>query len=139
MIKQHDRIKSLSKQTFGLIIGLCVEFILGMTTNIYVSFPENLSEKQNWEFAQNQIPLVLHMIIGALLLIGSIALLIQAIRTKIKSWIIIASLGMVAMLITFGSGSAFVGSQVDVYSFVMAIGFILTLFIYIWGIYKLKL
>ena len=128
----------LSKQAFGLIIGLCIEFILGIITTFYVSFPEHLSEKQNWEFAQNQLPLVLHMIIGVLLFIGSVSLLVRAIRLKIKQWIILASIGAVVLMGTVLSGATFVGSQTDSYSFMMALGFIIALFVYIWGIYKVK-
>ena len=137
MVEQKDKkSNSINKQAFGLIIGLCVEFILGMTTNIFVSFPEHLSEKQNWEFAKNQIPIILHLIIGILLFLGSISLLVQALRLNAKQWIILGGIGAVVLLGTVITGSLFVGSQTDNYSFMMAIGFIVSLFVYIWGIYK---
>ncbi len=128
----------LKKQGLGMIIGLTIQYLLGMITNIFVKFPENQQSDQLWEFARKQIPVVLHSIIGLLLLIGSLALLIQAIRYKNKRWTSTASIALIGVIAAGVGGAIFIPTQNNIYSFIMAVGFLVPLLAYIWGIYSSK-
>jgi heme A synthase len=129
---------SLNKQAFGLIIALCLQYVLGITTTLFVQLPRYLPEGQIWEFAWKQVPLALHMILGLFLLLGSTALLIRSIKSNSQTWIVASIVGLVSLLITSFSGSLFVDRKSDLYSYIMAVGFIVTLFSYIWGIFASK-
>ncbi|HSX09379.1 MAG TPA: hypothetical protein VLF93_04445 [Candidatus Saccharimonadales bacterium] len=123
-------------QTHFLLGFLFLQFLLGMFTNLFVEFPDKANEKTLWEFSKNQMPIVLHMVIAALLVIGGIVLLVRTIRKKDKQWIIAASVGLVALLFATFAGAQFIPSQQDSYSYIMAIGFILAVFSYGWGLVK---
>lgn len=139
-MKEQDALydTSLNRQAFGLVIGLCLQYVLGITTTLFVQFPPHLPAGKVWEFAWKQIPLALHIILGLFLLIGSVTLLIQAIKLHSQQWIVAATIGLLIMLLTSLSGSVFVDQQSEISSYSMAIGFIITLFAYIWGIYASK-
>ena len=89
-----------------------------------------------WEFTQTQMPVVLHIIVGFLLLFGTLALLIRAIRFKERIWVISSAISLVAVLTAVVTGSFFITLQADVYSFIMALAFIVALLSYGWGLYK---
>src|SRR5258708_4319296 len=97
------KVNSLKTHTLGLIIGLSLEYILGMTTNLYVHFPEGVKEGAAWEFAWSQIPLAAHIILGLLLVVGASALVVKAIKAKDKNWIRTSVIGFLAIL-TSGLG-----------------------------------
>ena len=115
---------------------LAVEYILGMYAAMFIELPKGVAEKDIWSFAWKQFPIALHIIIGLLLVIGSITLLIMAIRKKEKPWIWATVLGTVGVFGAFGAGSAFVSSGAESYSFIMAISFLIAFAGYGWGLYK---
>ena len=129
---------ALNRQGFGLIMALCLQYVLGITTTLFVHLPRNLPQGEVWEFAWKQLPLALHIILGLFLLIGSTALLVSSMKIKSQKWIVASIVGLITMLITTLSGSLFVDRKSDVYSYIMAVGFIVTLFSYIWGIFASK-
>jgi hypothetical protein len=129
---------SLRKQGIGLSIGLCIEFLLGMLTNLFVSFPDASQPKQHWEFARTQILLVSHILIGILLMVGAIVLVIRAYKLNNRVWKIASWLGLGSIILAIATGSEFVSSQSDVLSLGMAIFFLTALISYGWGIYQTK-
>jgi hypothetical protein len=129
---------TFKKQTTGLIIGLVLEYLLGMYVNMYVSFPESGSESQMWEFAKTQPVLMAHILVGALLLLNSLWLLFRAFKAKDLVWKKAAGFGALGILIASFGGESFIGSQNDLFSYLMASGFILALVSYFWGLYKTK-
>ncbi len=126
---------NLKTQGFGMAIGLMVQFILGILSNLYVSFPQKAKEQALWEFAWKQIPLALHIILGILLLIGSIVFVIRSLTAKNSRWIMVSIIGALSILISGFAGAQFVSTQNDLYSFIMSIGFITALFSYMYGVY----
>ena len=133
------RIKNpLALHALGLIIGLVLEYLLGMTTNLYVHFPEGVQGGAAWEFAWSQIPLALHIILGLLLFVGAVALAIRSTRSRNKVWIRASGLGLLAIFLSAFGGSSFIPTQKDYYSFLMSISFLVALLSYFWGIYKSK-
>ena len=139
MTNEHvQKEQKLTKHAIGLIVGLTMEYILGMTTTFFVSFPEHASEKTAWEFVWKQIPLALHIVVGLILLLGSIAFLVMAIKAKHKTWIIASSIGSATILAAVLGGSLFVSTQSDMYSFIMGLSFLAAVLAYGWGIYASK-
>jgi hypothetical protein len=129
---------TLKRHATGLIVGLTLQYILGMITTIFVKFPEDKHEGELWQFAWSQIPLALHIILGFLLLFGSLALLVRATRTHNRLWIATSGIGFGFIFISAVVGSKFIPTQQEIYSFVMSLGFIGAMLSYFWAIYRFK-
>ncbi|HVA97040.1 MAG TPA: hypothetical protein VND99_05290 [Candidatus Acidoferrales bacterium] len=132
---KKDPIRIHSHFLLGFLI---LQYLLGMFANMFVQFPDTTNEVKLWEFAKGQWPVMTHIILGALLVIGGIVFLIRTIRRKDKQWIIAASVGLFSMLVAGIAGARFVPTQQDVYSYIMAVAFILAFISYGWGLYKAK-
>jgi heme A synthase len=126
------------KQTTGLIIGLVVQYLLGMYVNMFVPFPEQGSEAQMWEFAKSHPSVMAHILIGTILLLNALFFFIRALRSKDTIWKKTSGLGVLGIVIAFVAGEQFIGSQNDVLSYAMSLGFILALLSYFWELYKTK-
>lgn len=114
---------------------LSIQYILGIGINLFVKFPDSGSAKDYWDFANSQLLVVTHIIVAVLLSIGSITLLIRSIRNKNQKFILISGIGLVSILVAGFSGSKYVPTQNDIYSFIMAIGFITAFLSYITGLF----
>ena len=119
-----------------VILGfLVLQFILGMTLNLFVTFP-NIpanSSDQIYFNAVFTIPFLLeHFIVGVGLLLGSVWILISAIKTKLRNISLVAVLGLVSISTAYISGFEFLlsGFQNNLFSFTMSIGFIVALLSY---------
>lgn len=121
-----------------LILGLIVQYILGMFSNLFVQFPDTTSEGKLWGFAWTQISVASHIILGLLLFIGAVVLLIRALRYKNRTWTIAASTGLAGILAAIYGGVSFIPSQNDPYSLLMSIAFIVALLALVWGFYASK-
>lgn len=131
-----NAVLKLKRQGIGMIIALAIEYVLGMTTNLFVQFPNSHNEGTMWSFAFKNFPTVLHIIIGILLLGGGIMLLIRSFQKKNKLWISVSSIGFITLLIAAFSGSRFIPTQQAVFSYIMSVAFIAALLAYGWGIYR---
>ena len=133
-----NAVDKLKGHAFFMIFVLVAEYVLGVATTLLVKFPEGQSEKQVWQFAFQQIPLALHIIIGILLFVGSVSFFIRALKLKNRIWIVTSSVAMVAILGGMGAGSTFITSQSDLYSFIMSISLMIALISYSLGAYMTK-
>jgi uncharacterized membrane protein HdeD (DUF308 family) len=106
-----------------------------MITALFVEFPTT-GPSDAWKFAMTSAPVLLHMLLGILILLGSIMVLIRAITKKDHRWIIVGSIGLVATLVANLGGGDFIGSQNAASSLVMAIAFIVAVIVYGWGLLK---
>ena len=119
-----------------VIIGLLViQYALGMVTNMFVQFPDTSDVGQLWEFTRSQLPSGAHMWVGVLLVLSAIIFVIQSAIKKNRNWIVSSVVGLVAIMTAFYGGVMFVSSQVDAYSMVMALAFIVAFLAYGWGLY----
>ena len=109
-----------------------------MITNLFVQFPEGVTGQSQWDFARTQLILVSHIILGLLLLVGSIVMYVRAIRAKDRNWNIAAGVGFGSILLAIISGSQFISLQKDYYSLLMSLFFVTAIGAYGWGIYKSK-
>ena len=108
------------------LIALVLEFILGMYTALFVEFPESLVNGNAWGWSMTRSPVILtHMILGTLMLLMSLSAFSFSIRTKNRTAVITAVIGLIMVGIAFLSGSAFLSNiKQDGYSFSMSLGFI---------------
>jgi hypothetical protein len=119
----------------GVLSGmLVVEYLIGMYVNLFVQFPNDASTEQLWHFAWRQPFLVAHIILSVLLFVGSVVLLIRAIRYRSILWRTPSILGLLGVFLATLGGELFTSTQTDAYSYIMSIGFILALCSYGWGL-----
>ncbi len=76
--------------------------------------------------------------IGILLLVSAIIFFIRAARKIHRRWLASAAVGLAAILAAFFGGVTFTSTQTDIYSLVMALGFIVALIAYGWGFYAAR-
>jgi hypothetical protein len=127
--------RSLRAHAIGMIGILTLQFLIGMYVTFFVSFPEDAQREELWKFAMRQPFIALHILLGLLLLLGTIALLVRGIVLKNAAWIKSATIALLATIGAIVAGIVVVPSQNDLYSFLMAVGFIIALLAYFWGIY----
>src|SRR5258708_2654539 len=97
--------KTLKTQGIAMIIILAIQYILGMTANLFAKFPESASAGQLWEYAWSQFSIASHIIVGLLLLVGAIVFVVRSILAKDKKWIVFSTIGLVAIFIAGFSGA----------------------------------
>ena len=118
-----------------ILVFLVLQFILGMTLNLFVTFP-NIPVNSSDQIYFNAIfttPFLLeHFIVGVGLLLGSAWILISAIKTRLRNISLVAVLGFISILTAYISGFEFLlsGFQNNLFSFTMSIGFIVALLSY---------
>jgi uncharacterized membrane protein YhaH (DUF805 family) len=121
-----------------LIASLVVQYALGMYVNMFVAFPEGEMGEQLWGFAWSQPALAAHIVLGLLIFIGAIVLCVRAVRARNYPWIWASGIGLLSVLVAVESGSSFIPSQNDIFSYSMAIGFIVAIVAYGWGVFADK-
>lgn len=124
----------LRGQAIGLLFGLCIQFLLGMAINVFVSYPTSGDAGVMWEFTKRQPLVMVHIIWGTLLVIGATVFVVRSVRGSDALWKRVSVLGLVFALVAWVSGERFVSTQQDVYSFTMAVAFIAAILAYVWGI-----
>lgn len=115
---------------------LVVQYVLGMAVNLYVHFPEGGSAAQNWEFMRGQWLIWAHLVVGTLLVLGTIALYVRAMQLKDKTWKIAGGIGAAANILAWISGEEIISRQQDIYSFAMSFFFIVAIVALGWGLYR---
>jgi len=114
------------------LAALVLEYILGMYTALFVAFPDSLTNGNAWTWSMAQSPVIMaHVLLGTLLVVGSLLALGLSISLKSKTAISASMLGLVAVVVAYGSGSGFLANiDADGYSFAMSLGFIGALLAY---------
>jgi hypothetical protein len=120
-----------------VLIGmLIVQYAVGMYIDLFVPFPEGQVGDQLWGFAWSQAPIAIHIILALLIFAGAVVLCIRAARTRERVWLWASGIGFLAILAAGGSGASFIPSQDDIFSYSMALAFLVAVFAYGWGIYE---
>lgn len=132
----NPRLRSLRIHGIFLTVALVVQYALGMYVNLFVTFPENATQSQLWEFAWSQKSLASHILLAFLILFGAIVLAIRAVRFKNVIWIRASGIGLLAVLAAGASGATFIPSQSDIYSYFMSLAFLIAILSYMWGIFS---
>lgn len=121
-MKEETKYVLTKRQLFGLMNALTVEFILGVLLTTVLAYDPT---KPN---ALQTTILVLHIIVGIGIIIGSIMRLVMAIR-----WHLLlpqAIIGIIGAFAAFGSGMEAARSGDDIAVLFMALGFIVALLAY---------
>jgi len=126
------------RQNLVLLSGLAIQFILGMVLNLFVKIPDThpgtsgnnyfvrIADSYGWGLAAaGGLVLMLHIIVGTGLLIGSFVLVIQALRSKYRPWILITVVGAIGILGAMFNGLSFLSYNRNLSSLIMAIGYLL--------------
>lgn len=139
--------KTLRFLAFVGLLLLMIEFLFGMLVNLYVSIPTPLPGTTPstsggvlyglaWSLGQTSMPtLLLHVVVGLLLVLISLALLVLSLVARRWQWLAVSLIAAVGIILATLSGSNFVVSGVAASSLVMTIGFLLALLSYATGLY----
>ena len=128
----------LTKQAWGMIFGLSVQFILGMVANLYATFPKSGTQDQYWQAAWKNGFVGAHIVLGTIIFLNTIFLVFRATKAKSSVWLAPTWIGLVGVVIASSAGSQFVATQVVVYSLLMSVGFIIAFLSYAWGLFRSK-
>jgi heme A synthase len=121
----------LDRSLNGYLLAVALQFILGIWLNLYGGFPSSNSAASAITDAGDPA-LVLHTLLGLLLFVGSVGIVVQALRDPYKPVRVLAVTGMIAVLLTglFGFGFVYSGYANNAYSLGMAIGLLAVVTIY---------
>lgn len=129
---------SLKKQNFGLLIMLILELLLGVAIGIFAKFPETGTKDEFWQYAMTQPTVIGHLIMAVLVLLAGALFAWKSYQSKESLWMKVAIIGFVALLVADGSGSQFIGTQDDLFSHIMSLGFLIAFVSYGTAWYKTK-
>ncbi|HEY2004139.1 MAG TPA: hypothetical protein VGH44_03395 [Candidatus Saccharimonadia bacterium] len=115
----HDDMGLVARWLVGLLV---VQFILGMSANLFQTIPDDMP----WRVFHEVGPIILHALNGLVIVVLAVWLRILAGRQD--RYVGPVALGGTAVAIAFVCGVIFVNlGQNDIYSFAMALGFIVAL------------
>jgi hypothetical protein len=133
------QLRGLRIQSIFLLVALVVQYAVGMYVNLFVSFPDTTVEGQLWEFAWSQPALATHIVLAILIFLGAIVQCVRAARSRNGTWIWSSFIGLLAVLAAGASGASFIPSQTDLYSYSMAIAFLIAFIAYAWALFSVQL
>lgn len=130
-----------------MCILLVVQFLLGISVNLFVSITRNhpganppeyfagVVQSVAWAILHGPVLLILHAGLGLLLVVASIGLLAGAIRSRVRGLIVAASLGAFGVLAAGFNGGSFLNYNEDFSSMIMASFFAMAVLSYISGLF----
>jgi hypothetical protein len=141
----------LRVQAIALLIGYGLQFLAGMSLNLFVRIPSThpgstgsnyfsrslhslgwiLSDKGGWGLA-------FHVYLGLLLVLGSISLCIKALYQHDKNWALAGGIAAVLTIGAFFNGLSFVDFNKNISSMIMAICWLGAVGALIAGLVKLQ-
>jgi hypothetical protein len=116
----------LTSASFGLVVMLIVQFVLGTAQNLYGTAP---SPGHSIGIFSSAL-LGTHFTWGVLTIIASVVFLVQAIRAKAMFAIITGVAGLLALVAAAGAGSSFAQNGANGASFGMALAAAIALLCY---------
>lgn len=119
-----------------MFILLVVQYIFGMIANLYVQLPAHADK--NLGLSHGGWIVWVHILLGTLLVFGTIALYIRAVKAKNKIWKISGGISSLSVILAWAYGDDFFVGQKNADSLAMSIFFIIALIALGWGIYKAK-
>lgn len=126
------KIHRIKDQARELLLGLGIQFLLGIWVSLFVKFPDATDPHQHWKFALAQVSVLSHLVVGTLLVLGALGLVIRFSRLKADRFLRAASgIGFGAIVLAWASGERFVTTQKDGFSFTMAVFFLIAAGAYI--------
>lgn len=121
-----SKITGLRANALAGLIMLLIEYSLGISANLYSTLPaadkgKTLFTGLGAAVGNGPLLVTLHALLGTLLLITGIAAVVRASRLGARPLIAISGTALLATLVAWLSGSAFIGSQKAAASLAMAL------------------
>jgi hypothetical protein len=107
----------IARVSFGLVILLLIQYILGLSYNLYGKMPT--ANKKVGIFSSGL--LAVHVILGTLLIVIAIYLVVITIKATIRLALITSVIGLLSLLGAWVTGSAFTQKGGDGYSMAMGV------------------
>lgn len=129
--------------TVGLIVALIAQFLIGMLVNLFVTIPDSHPGSQPteyfggsfqsvlWALSSGLDLLVAHVVLGLLLVIGSLALVVRSRALRRRRLTIAAALGFLFIVGAGFNGASFLDFNEDYSSMIMATLFAAALLSYV--------
>ncbi len=112
------------------VITIAIQFVLGTIASMYVEFPEGADSAAQWHFIWTSPIVLAHVLLGVAIAIGAARFLIAVWLKKQKDLLPYAASGAVAVFLAALGGERFVATQDDLWSLLMALGFLASIIIY---------
>jgi hypothetical protein len=126
------KLVNLSRASLGAAVMLVLQYGLGIGVNLYVTVPTGGSAGQAAGRAFSSGPLLaVHAALGLLLIVTAVSLVIRAVIARHRAIVVLAVLGLLAILAAAGNGFSFVQDGSDAASLGMAIATGVALLCYI--------
>ena len=138
-----QRIQSITRTlTLGTAAALLLQFLVGMTVNLFVELPKvhpgsqakeyfsGLVESIVWAIVNGKAYLQLHILLGLILVLGSSSILVLSIATKQRKWIVAGTIGWVGTIGAGFNGGSYLNYGHELSSFLMAVGFLMAIISY---------
>ena len=139
-----SRIRGLRANALAGLIMLLIEYSLGISANLYSTLPtadrgKTLFAGLGAALGNGPVLVTIHALLGTLLLITGIAAVARASRLGRRSLIALSGTALLATLVAWLSGSAFVGNQEAAASLAMALAAAAAILCYALVIFMLSL
>jgi hypothetical protein len=128
------KIAKLQRSARGLLAGYALQFLAGMTLNLFVTIPAKHPGASSSEYFSGALrglgwaladkggwALAVHAYLAVALVLGSVVLCYLSVQSHLKRWIVAST---IAMLVTVGAlfnGLSFINYNHDISSMIMAI------------------
>ena len=128
--------------TLWTVAVLLVQFIAGMTVNLFVELPKvhpgsqateyfsGVVEGIVWAIVNGKAYLQVHVLLGLLLVLGSSTILVLSIATKQRKWVVAGTMGWVGTIGAGFNGGSYLNYGHELSSFLMAVGFLVAIVSY---------
>jgi hypothetical protein len=125
-------LRSLAVAMVMILLG---ELLLGMANALWLQLPDSGS---GWSAGSSSGLLGIHMLLGLALVVLAVWITVAAVRGRDRNWLTASIVGVVGVLLAFGSGLAFMGqTSNEVASFCMALGCAISIAGYTYGLYRI--
>ena len=126
---------------------LLAQFLIGMWVNLFVHIPQvhpgstgpdyflRLLQGVPWAVIHGQLPLQVHAALGLLLVLGALMLVVLAVISQRRAWVIASILGAIGVIGAGFNGGSFLNYGLDFSSMLMALGFAVAIGSYAVGLY----
>jgi hypothetical protein len=119
----------------AMVLILLGELLLGMANTFWLQLPDSGS---GWIAGSSSGLLGIHMILGVALVALAVWIAVATVRGRDRNWLHASIVGVVGILLAFGSGLAFMGqTSNNVASFCMALGCAVAIAGYAVGLYRI--
>lgn len=130
-----DRLRRrLSVLGIGMLVALLLQVVVGVADALWLDVPKTGNA---WAGSAPLMLLNAHLLLGTAITLLALWMLVVAIRSRARVWIIATIVGLLGVVVALGGGSAFLSTNGDTgSSFMMAIGCVVAIAAFIAPIVK---